>query len=168
MFPCPRRSALVLLGALTLALWSAGIPVDYQKLLDDINAGLQAFVQEELTFPVAEELPPIAPSPPAPFLLKDVQPPSQLYLTIDHRVTVSIVSSNTNQNTRWVFTVANRDGEVKAMSFDVLTGTPGVTTSQTLYLGEGWLLSVIGRAVGQAPTLGKVYAHVLLVGQGSL
>jgi len=127
-----------------------------QELLDAINAGLREFVSERLTFPVAEELPPIQPRLPPPFARTDIQPPSGLYLSPDTWVKLDIFTSTTNVVVQFNFEILRRDGELINQQETVSSVLDDVSVTRTVKLTEGFLLS----ATATTPTAGVFYGHL--------
>ena len=138
----------------------------YDKLLDDLNVGLRAFVDGAFTFPVGEELPLQRHPPKNRYVAEGVQPPGSLYLPFGHSVSVAGLSSLNTQTIRFLFTVLLVDGDIKTEIFDLLVPTAGTIATRLCKLGEGFLLSAYALRIGGTSQLGQLYAHALLAGDG--
>ena len=115
----------------------------YEELLDDINVGLQAFVRDDIRFPVAEELLPLPILEHLQFARDNIPPPGALLLSADEQIFVDVFNSLAGNVLNLGARLLRPNGEL-VIFFQQFTPTSDRTRSTFVMPGyEGALLSVI-------------------------
>lgn len=151
---------------LALGVWLR-MPVDYQQLVDDINAALQGIAQEAFAFSVGEELPLLAPASRVTFTRRGVQPPSSAYLRRDDGIQLNVWNAVTGASVLLSGRFLKENGDLLYIS-ELLTPTTDRAQSQVnRQLGEGFLLNASLQVQGATPQRGETFAVLTLTqGQG--
>lgn len=150
---------------LALGVWS-GMAIDYQQLVDDINAALQGIAQEGFALSTPDELPPLGAYTRATFSILDIQPPSQNYLTRDDGIIVTAWNSVAAVTVEVTGRFLRVDGTMLYIRELLIPTTDRVASTMQRQLGEGFLLNAALKVTGASVLRGQCFAQLSLT-QGS-
>lgn len=137
--------------------------VEYGKLLDDLNVGLQAFAREAFVFPVAEELPLQPFSERLTFARQNIPPPGALLLSSDERIFVAAFNSLTDNTIIITGRLLRPDGTVTLLN-QTLALTADRAANLLIFPGyEGALLSLFVLSAAPTSLIGSCYVHVAVL-----
>lgn len=136
---------------------------DRVKLLDDINAGLQAYAAEEIRFPVAEELPPLAPNRVVTWKNRLIEPPGLVYLSRDDYLRVTAWSHWTGATCHVSGRYLLESGEIIRFGEQFTPPSNITATSIDIRLPEGFLMSLALHVHNATPERGAFYATAAIM-----
>lgn len=122
--------------------------MDTEKLLNDINKGLQAMAREELSFPVAEELPPLYQQPDFEWASAGIQPAGGLYLQVGDLIKVDCWNSVGSVSIRLVGRVLRPNGTVVLLNADLAPTADRLRNVFRIATVNGFLLGVTATISG--------------------
>ena len=134
------------------------------KLLDDINVGLQALVREEIAFPVAEELPPLQVPQDFAWARENIQPPGAYYLSRDQTIVVRINNLFATATLTATGQLLSPDGRILLIQRSIVPNTNGTLSTLSFTGLNGMLLSfTVSTNIDAAFIPGLCYVHADIV-----
>lgn len=136
---------------------------DFQQLLDDINSGLQAFLEDSQLFPVAEELPLLPREDTLTFARTNIDPPGALLLSSSERIRVSIFNAVSGQTVAVAGRLLRPDGTIRVFNDSLVPTSDRVRTDFFLAGYTGALLSFHAGARSAATQFGSTFVQASIV-----
>ena len=108
-----------------------------EKLLDDLNLGLQAFAQDEFTFEVEEELPPLTRSERMAFLQDQIPPPTGLLVSGNEQLFLTVWNATAGVTIGVTGTLLRPNGDMVVLNRNVRPTSDRLGTDLLFRLGPG-------------------------------